>query len=333
MAYMTVTNTLVNGNTADAGELNTNFSDVIAATSDGTKDMNINALTCAGAVAFNGNMTLGNATSDTVTFTARVASNFLPSADDTYDLGSSSLQWKQLYSDDITINATTLVTDSANSFIGVNTATPKANIDVNGNIRSIGQGVSPASGTGLELAYVSTKGRVFAYDRDTLTWKDLDLGGGNAILSLSDSAGTITADGIIVANDGIKPSSSSTTLDFVEENGSYAAATSGFNPETTVSISYSRIGKLVTITVPAFNGTSNSNVLRLTIPVNIRVSSGTSGASSIQQTIDNTSTYNTGLVYQTSSFLDFRKDSAGNTWTASGTKGISRATTLSYVIP
>jgi hypothetical protein len=133
MAYMTVTNTLVNGNTADAGELNTNFSDVIAATSDGTKDMNINALTCAGAVAFNGNTTLGNATSDTVTFTARVASSVLPSADDTYDLGSAALQWRQLYADDITVNATTLVTDAANGRVGIGTASPSTNFHLDAN--------------------------------------------------------------------------------------------------------------------------------------------------------------------------------------------------------
>jgi hypothetical protein len=133
MAYMTVTNTLVNGNTADAGELNTNFSDVISATSDGTKDFNINALTCAGAVAFNGNTTLGNATSDTVTFTARVASSVLPSADDTYDLGSSSLQWRQLYADDITVNATTLVTDAANGRVGIGTSSPATPLDISIN--------------------------------------------------------------------------------------------------------------------------------------------------------------------------------------------------------
>jgi len=92
MAYITVTNTLVNGNTADAGELNTNFTDIINGTSDGSKDLNVAALTCAGNVTFNGNTTIGNATSDTITFTARAASDFLPSADDTYDLGSSSLK-------------------------------------------------------------------------------------------------------------------------------------------------------------------------------------------------------------------------------------------------
>jgi hypothetical protein len=96
MAYITVTNTLVNGNTADAGELNTNFTDIINGTSDGSKDLNVAALTCAGNVTFNGNTTIGNATSDTVTFTARSASDFLPSADDTYDLGSSSLQWADI---------------------------------------------------------------------------------------------------------------------------------------------------------------------------------------------------------------------------------------------
>jgi len=123
---MTVTNTLVNGNTADAGELNTNFSDVISATSDGTKDFNINALTCAGAVAFNGNMTLGNATSDTVTFTARVASDILPSADSTYDLGSSSLAFAEVHTDLIVANAATalvagLVDTNAQSFDGLKT--------------------------------------------------------------------------------------------------------------------------------------------------------------------------------------------------------------------
>ena len=72
MGYVTVTNTLTNGSTADATELNTNYSDLIAGTSDGTKDMNIAALTCAGAVTFNGNITLGNAITDTITFTGRV---------------------------------------------------------------------------------------------------------------------------------------------------------------------------------------------------------------------------------------------------------------------
>jgi hypothetical protein len=48
-----------------------------------------------------GNTTLGNATSDTVTFTARSASSFLPSADVTHDLGSASLRWANIYTGDL----------------------------------------------------------------------------------------------------------------------------------------------------------------------------------------------------------------------------------------
>jgi len=50
-----------------------------------------------GNATFNGTVTLGNATSDTVTFTGYVGSDILPSTDDTYDLGSSSLRWQDIY--------------------------------------------------------------------------------------------------------------------------------------------------------------------------------------------------------------------------------------------
>ena len=44
-----------------------------------------------------GNTTLGDATSDTITFNGRIASNFVPSADDTFSLGTSSLKWSELH--------------------------------------------------------------------------------------------------------------------------------------------------------------------------------------------------------------------------------------------
>ena len=64
----------------------------------------------------NGNTTLGNAASDTVTITADVASNIIPSADDTHDLGASGAEWNDLYIDgvayvDSIAMPTTTVTD------------------------------------------------------------------------------------------------------------------------------------------------------------------------------------------------------------------------------
>jgi hypothetical protein len=46
-----------------------------------------------------GNVTLGDAASDTVTVNADVASDLIPSADSTYDLGSSTDQWAELHVD------------------------------------------------------------------------------------------------------------------------------------------------------------------------------------------------------------------------------------------
>ena len=80
----------------------------IAAT---TIDMNGNAdisgnlgiggnLTVTGTTTFNGGtMTLGDAATDNVVFGADVNSSIIPNTDDTYDLGSSSQEWRDLYVD------------------------------------------------------------------------------------------------------------------------------------------------------------------------------------------------------------------------------------------
>lgn len=49
--------------------------------------------TLTGDLSVQGNTTLGNATSDTVTFTARAASDLTPSTSNTRNLGSSTLNW------------------------------------------------------------------------------------------------------------------------------------------------------------------------------------------------------------------------------------------------
>ena len=58
-------------------------------------------LTVTGNATISGNLTFGDAASDTVAFSADVASNLLPSADNTYDLGASGSEWKDLYVDGV----------------------------------------------------------------------------------------------------------------------------------------------------------------------------------------------------------------------------------------
>lgn len=99
MPAPSLTYTLSNGTTADASQVMQNFNDLLNGYTDGSKDLSISALTCAGNATFNGNVQLGNATSDTVTYTSRIASSLVPSASATNDLGTSSLTWKHIYLD------------------------------------------------------------------------------------------------------------------------------------------------------------------------------------------------------------------------------------------
>lgn len=117
----------------------------IAAT---TIDMNGNAdisgnlgiggnLTVTGTTTFNGGtITLGDAAADNVVFGADVDSSIIPDDDDTYDLGSSSQQWRNLYIDGtaeidtLAINGTTVTSTAAelNILDGVTSTTAELNI-------------------------------------------------------------------------------------------------------------------------------------------------------------------------------------------------------------
>lgn len=58
-------------------------------------------LTVTGNATINGNLTLGDADTDTVSFGADIDSHIIPDDDDTFDLGSSTKQWRNLYIDGV----------------------------------------------------------------------------------------------------------------------------------------------------------------------------------------------------------------------------------------
>ncbi len=70
------------------------------------------AATVSGTLTANGDVDLGNATSDTITATGRFDSDLVPSTDGARDLGASGLEWKDLYVDG-TANIDALVADTA----------------------------------------------------------------------------------------------------------------------------------------------------------------------------------------------------------------------------
>ncbi len=101
-------NIIFEGSTADSFETTLTVTDP---TADRTITMpnvsgtivtsgNLSDITSVGtltSLTVSGNTTLGDATSDDITFTGRVASDFVPKTNDTYKLGTSSLKWAELH--------------------------------------------------------------------------------------------------------------------------------------------------------------------------------------------------------------------------------------------
>ena len=94
-------------------------------------------LTVTGTTTFNGGtITMGDAATDNVVFGADVDSNIIPDDDDTYDLGSASQEWRDLYIDgtthidtlDVDVNATVAGT------LGVTGVLTGSSLDISGDI-------------------------------------------------------------------------------------------------------------------------------------------------------------------------------------------------------
>lgn len=97
MPSPSVTYTFANSTTADATQVNQNFTDLINGMSDGTKDFSINALTVAGAATLNGNVALGNASGDDVTMTGSLASSIAVKTNATYNIGGATTGLLSVY--------------------------------------------------------------------------------------------------------------------------------------------------------------------------------------------------------------------------------------------
>lgn len=122
----------------------------------GNATLSSSSVTASDAFLVDGNTTLGDANTDTVTYNARVASNIEPSGDSTYDLGSNSLKWANVYADNLigtispgftqgsvvfadgsgnlTEDNSDFFWDSTDNELGIGTNTPSEALDVIGNV-------------------------------------------------------------------------------------------------------------------------------------------------------------------------------------------------------
>jgi len=133
--------------------------------------------TFKGAVSVEGNVDLGNATSDTITATGRFDSDLVPSTDGARDLGTSDNEWQDLFIDG-TAQIDSLVADTA---------------DINGGTVdgvTIG-GASAGAGTFTDL----TSGNIQV---GVTGDNELDTSSGN--LTIDSAGGTVTVDDNLTVN-------------------------------------------------------------------------------------------------------------------------------------
>lgn len=101
------------GNIVISGNSITTSTGDITLDPSGSEDVIINAdtniigsLDVTGNITIGGNLTIGNQNVDTVTVVADFTSNLIPDVTDTYDLGTSSKNWRTLYADAVISNGT-----------------------------------------------------------------------------------------------------------------------------------------------------------------------------------------------------------------------------------
>ena len=109
-----------NGNISGSSTAVGSFGSVYAAThitasgnitGSSTSTGSFGYLNIAGDTVIGGNLTLGDAATDSISFSAEINSNLIPDADSTYDIGSSSKNWRYGYIEQV---SSTHVTASGN---------------------------------------------------------------------------------------------------------------------------------------------------------------------------------------------------------------------------
>ena len=175
----------VNVGVTGSNEIDTSSGNLTIDSAGGTTTID-DALVVTGTISANGDVDLGNATTDTVSFVGRVDTNILPSVDNVRDLGASDKEWRHLFVDGRT------EIDNLNS-VGIATFNNNA---IHANIYSTG--ISTISGFRFPTSDGDEDQALVTDGNGALSFKTLSGGGGGGATG---AATTISA-GITTATQG-----------------------------------------------------------------------------------------------------------------------------------
>jgi len=318
MAYIAVTYTFVNGSTADATEVNTNFTDVTDGLSNGTEDINVadlecNSITCSGAVTVG--TTLG--VTGAVTLASTLGVTGATTLSSTLSVANTavvdSLQVTTAATIGTTLDVGGVITGAATGVVDSLQVTTAATI---GGAADIGGAVAVAGSATVDSLQVTTAATMGT---------TLDVGGviTGAATGVVDSLQVTTAATIggsldvggAVAVAGDCYSTQYTT---------FTPAFTGLDAGHTEYGYYQQLGAMVDVWYYA-QGTSTATSMQMTLPV----TAATDGVGLLfhaAAVIDNTSalTFPGAVEVATATkTVECYSNYRGDGWTAANTKGIS----------
>ena len=292
-----------------------------------TNDLSIGGnLTVTGDATISGNLTFGNADTDSITIIADIASNLVPDTDDTYDIGTSTKEWRDLYIDGtayidaINFNGTAITSTAAELNILDGVTATAAELNVLDGVTAFLDEDNMASDSATAIP---SQQSVKAYVDSQVTAQDLDFqGDSGGALSIDLDSETLT----IAGGTGIDTTGATNTLTVaIDSTVTTLTGTQTLTNKTLTTPVISSISNTGTLTLPTSTdtlvGRATTDTLTnktLTSPV---LNVGVSGTAILDED-DMSSDSATQLATQqsikayvdaqvTASDLDFQADTGG----------------------
>src|SRR5210317_2102432 len=226
----------------DLGTTSLRFKDTYTDTVTTTGNVSIGGdLTVTGSATISGNLTFGDADTDSINLAAEIDSDIIPNTDGTYDLGSSTKEWQDLFIDG-TANIDSLVADTADinggtidgSTIATSDITVGAGKTLNVSAGTLTLADNQISGDKVEggtiaattiTTLTSTTGNVTNVNATTVDTTNIEVTNikakdGTAAGSIADSTGVVTLASSVLTTTDINGG----TIDGVTIGGTSAGA-------------------------------------------------------------------------------------------------------------
>jgi hypothetical protein len=258
-------------------------------------------LTVTGTTTFNGGtITMGDAATDNVVFGADVNSSIIPNTDDTYDLGSASQEWRDLYLDG-TAHIDTLDVDANATVAGTLGVTGIATFtdDI-----IIGDGKTIGSASDVDAITIASNGQVTL--TQTLIGTELDISGdidvaGTANLDIVDIDGAVNMATTALVTGVLTTTATQVATGGITSGSNIVSDTDSTDDLGTTSVRWANLfvdGITATdqITATGFTGTLDGILGSGTAAAATVTTLDTSGAVNLNLTTDSTSSTSGALI-------------------------------------